>query len=81
MHLLRGSHSGRNAGMPGMQRRAGGRSHRIQPDHTTERRTGGRKRDADYFIIPYCSGKVYADRTGVDGAGKTLLRRSAAADR
>lgn len=29
MHLLRGGHSGRNAGMPGMQNGTGGRSTRI----------------------------------------------------
>lgn len=43
MYLLRGSHSGRNAGMPGMQRRTREKITRIHPAHTSERR-GGRKK-------------------------------------
>lgn len=43
MYLLRGSHSGRNAGMPGMQRRTREKITRIHPAHTSERRGGRRK--------------------------------------
>ena len=58
MYLLRGSHSGRNAGMPGMQRRTREKITRIHPAHTSERR-GGRRKNAICFITFYRNLQIY----------------------